>query len=116
MVLLEVSHLSEGLDVLIVGMLVVFLVLLILFLFIFNLKAISEFFSGTSKSASATVDTPKQSKELTGQENAAISMAIYLYLEEQHDFESGVLTIKSVKKAYSPWSSKIYGMNYSTKR
>ena len=28
-----------------------------------------------------------------------------------HDEESGVVTIKQVKKSYSPWSSKIYGVN-----
>lgn len=47
---------------------------------------------------------------LTGEVSAAISTAIYLYLNEQHDSESGMITIKAVSKKYSPWSSKIYGM------
>lgn len=49
---------------------------------------------------------------VTGEVSAAITMAIYLYLNEQHDSESGIMTIKTVSKKYSPWSSKIYGMRY----
>jgi len=48
---------------------------------------------------------------LTGQENAAIATAIYLYLNELHDEEKAVMTIKRIKKVYSPWSSKLHGMN-----
>lgn len=48
--------------------------------------------------------------EVSGEVSAAISMALYYYLNEQHDAESGVMTIKAVSKKYSPWSSKIYGM------
>lgn len=52
---------------------------------------------------------------LTGEENAAIAMALYLYLNEIHDEESTVMTIKRVSKRYSPWSSKIYGLNLPPK-
>ena len=48
---------------------------------------------------------------LTGEMNAAISMAISLYLNDIHEDESNVITIKEVKRRYSPWSSKLYGMN-----
>ncbi len=48
---------------------------------------------------------------LTGEMNAAISMALYLYFDEIHDDESNIITIKEVKRRYSPWSSKLYGMN-----
>ncbi len=41
---------------------------------------------------------------------AAIAAAIYLYFQEQHDFEKYALTIKRIDKIYSPWSSKIYGL------
>lgn len=46
----------------------------------------------------------------TGQ-SAAIAMALYLYYAEVHDEESHVIMIKNVEKRYSPWSSKIYGIN-----
>ena len=38
---------------------------------------------------------------------AAITMALYQHLNA-HDYEDTVLTINKVKRAYSPWSSKIY--------
>ena len=49
--------------------------------------------------------------DVSGEENAAIAMALYMYFNEMHDEESGVITIKRIEKRYSPWSSKIYGLN-----
>ena len=46
-----------------------------------------------------------------GNVTAAISLAIHLYFSELHDNESNIVTIKKVKKAYSPWNSKIYSVN-----
>ena len=48
---------------------------------------------------------------IEGNVTAAISMAMHLYFNELHDEESNVVTIKKVRKAYSPWSSKIYSVN-----
>ncbi|WP_430817298.1 OadG family protein [Carboxylicivirga sp. RSCT41] len=48
---------------------------------------------------------------ITGETNAAIAMALHLFFNEQHDEESNVITIKEVKKRYSPWSSKVYSFN-----
>ena len=47
---------------------------------------------------------------------AAIATAIYLYGEELHDVENTVLTINKVSRTYSPWSSKIHGLNTYFKR
>ncbi|MFV0484456.1 MAG: OadG family protein [Bacteroidales bacterium] len=41
---------------------------------------------------------------------AAISLAIHSFFNEMHDDEAAIVTIKKVRKAYSPWSSKIYGV------
>ena len=41
---------------------------------------------------------------------AAIAMAIRLAAGEDHDRESEVLTIQTIKRAYSPWNSKIHGL------
>jgi hypothetical protein len=49
--------------------------------------------------------------EITGEINAAIAMTLYLYTSELHDAENTVLTINKVSRTYSPWSSKIYGLN-----
>jgi glutaconyl-CoA/methylmalonyl-CoA decarboxylase subunit delta len=46
----------------------------------------------------------------TGELNAAIGLALYLYKSELHDIESLNLTINKVSRNYSPWSSKIYGL------
>ena len=46
---------------------------------------------------------------MSGETNAAIAMALCLYFNDLHDEESNVITIKQVKRTYSPWSSKVYG-------
>lgn len=56
-------------------------------------------------------EAEKESLDIPGEVNAAISMALHLYFNEMHDEESNVMTIKRVSKRYSPWSSKIYGLN-----
>ena len=53
---------------------------------------------------------------LTGEELAAISMAIYKYSEDLHDLENTVLMINRITKMYSPWSSKIYGLRQPLNR
>lgn len=45
---------------------------------------------------------------MSGEVNAAIALALYLYQNELHDHEDTILTIKKVSKTYSPWSSKIH--------
>ncbi|MDX9768930.1 MAG: OadG family protein [Tenuifilaceae bacterium] len=53
----------------------------------------------------------------SGEEMAAIAMALHLFQSELHDQESLTLTINKISRTYSPWSSKIYGiMNKAVKR
>jgi Na+-transporting methylmalonyl-CoA/oxaloacetate decarboxylase gamma subunit len=47
----------------------------------------------------------------SGEIYAAITAAIHLYSEELDDEENTVLTINKVSRTYSPWSSKIHGLN-----
>ena len=49
-------------------------------------------------------------RTVPGEVSAAIATAISLYLEELHDEETAILTIKKVGKSYSPWNSKIYNV------
>ena len=49
--------------------------------------------------------------EVTEDITAAIGMSLYLYLNDRHDIESEVLTIKNIEHTYYPWNSKIYGIN-----
>lgn len=51
----------------------------------------------------------------SGEEIAAISMALHEHFN-QHDNESFTLTVKKMKRAYSPWSSKIYGLRETPDR
>ena len=53
----------------------------------------------------------KEIEEIPSTDIVAIAMALQLYLEDVHDDESNVITIKRIEKRYSPWSSKIYGIN-----
>ena len=63
--------------------------------------------------ASGNEEKPKV--VMTGEENAAIAAALYLFFSELHDEEKYVMTIRKVSKTYSPWSSKIYGIWNSMK-
>jgi hypothetical protein len=57
----------------------------------------------------------KEKQALSGEVNAAIVMALYLYGSELHDQEDPVITMTKVSRTYSPWSSKIYGLRRSPK-
>ncbi|MGN0033282.1 MAG: OadG family protein [Candidatus Limimorpha sp.] len=57
---------------------------------------------------------PKAKKVTTSDIDDEISVAIALALslsKDIHDEESGRVTIKRIERRYSPWSSKIYGLN-----
>lgn len=92
------------------GYLIVFLALVLLFVFFSLVPRLM-------KIRLARYGQPKKEKgagtvrgEISGEETAAIALALHLYTGETHDQESGVLTIKRISKAYSPWSSKIYAV------
>ncbi len=48
----------------------------------------------------------------SGEVIAAISMALAEHQGQGHDMEDTILTIKRMRKAYSPWNSKIYNMRH----
>lgn len=61
--------------------------------------------------------TPETSEEHheeldSGEVIAAIGMALAEHFGQGHDMEDTILTIKRMKKAYSPWNSKIYNMRH----
>jgi len=58
-----------------------------------------------------TIET-SESITLTGEATAAIAMSLHLYYNGIHDDEGPKqVTIKKVERRYSPWNSKLYGMN-----
>lgn len=46
----------------------------------------------------------------SGEVIAAIAMALAEHFGQGHDMEDTILTIKRMRKAYSPWNSKIYNL------
>lgn len=48
--------------------------------------------------------------EENGEVIAAIALALKLHKADLHDKESEIITINSVARSYSPWSSKIHGL------
>lgn len=46
----------------------------------------------------------------SGEVIAAISMALAEHTGQGHDIEDTILTIRKLRKAYSPWNSKIYNL------
>ncbi|MBP1839227.1 OadG family protein [Formosa algae] len=110
---LPVDPIEEGYIVLVTGLLIVFAGLIILTLFFkYALPLMLYIYKIISKGPDRKVSdiSPKQNEDFTGEIAAAISTAIHLHLNEQHDHENAILTIKQARKMYSPWSSKIYGV------
>lgn len=105
------DQISEGYVILITGLLIVFCSLLILSLFFkFGLPVMLYIYKILTRRKDKKISEIKveADKEFTGEIAAAIGAAVHMYLDQQHDHESAILTIKQVKKPYSPWSSKIY--------
>ncbi len=103
-----------GITVAIVGFGIVLFALLLLFILfsripkLINLK-IKKKKGSNNKNEKALAEE----MEMEGNVTAAISLALHRYFNELHDEESNVVTIKQVRKTYSPWSSKIYSVTHN---
>lgn len=106
---------GPDIELMIVGMGVVFTVLGLLFAVFSNLPKLLNLANRKKQQVQEQEVEKQHKKPLTGEINAAISMALYMYLEEQHDEEDMILTQEKVSRIYSPWSSKIYGVMQSQK-
>ncbi len=103
---------SSALTIALVGYVIVFAALVILWFLFSNLpKLLKLHLKIKFKRNKKDEVCDKCGEFITGQENAAIATAIYLYFSQLHDEESTAMTIKKVKKDYTPWSSKIYTVN-----
>ncbi len=102
-----------GIGMAVMAMLVVATVLTVAAVIFQNIDNIIKLFTKKKKSPVETVEKTSTS----GDDIAAIAMALHLYQSELHDTESLTLTINKISRTYSPWSSKIYGvMNTAVKR
>lgn len=101
---------EEGVIVTIVGLLVIFASLIILFALFqyvlpWSLEILHRIKAGAQHSYTSSKPTGEAS---SGEEIAAVAAAIYLFIAQTHDEENAILTINKARKDYSPWSSKIY--------
>ncbi len=113
------KHDSIGVGLSVIAMTTVFFALIVISIVLMGFARALH--SAQTKKAKKTIPDKQERKDvmqefkaggnLSGGALAAISAAIHLYNEELHDEENTILTIVKVEKRYSPWSSKIYGMN-----
>jgi len=103
-----------------------FLMVFLLLIFIVLILTISgRFFVGlektkkpnlekAAKTAGPVVELAESDADaevIPGEVLAAISMALNVHYGDAHDIESNIITFVKGDKRYSPWSSKIYGLN-----
>ena len=100
---------SEMLWVALISICLVFFVLILL---VGVMKIFGYLFTRSKGAAVATTVAAVEASQIHEEEIAAILVAISLFKTEMHDRESEVLTIQSIKRAYSPWNSKIHGLTH----
>jgi hypothetical protein len=101
---------TEHITIAIVGYIIVFLVLLLLFLVFNNLPRLLKLrLRSIMKRKGEECD--RCDEYISAEVATAIAATLYLHFNEAHDIESTKMTIKKVNKVYSPWSSKIHGIS-----
>jgi Na+-transporting methylmalonyl-CoA/oxaloacetate decarboxylase gamma subunit len=104
----------QGIIIAIIGYTIVFFALVILYLIFYNMPKLLTWNTRRKLAREGRLSNLEEEVVVTGEEAAAISMAIFL-CRDLHDDESDVITINKISKAYSPWSSKIYGLRNFTR-
>jgi glutaconyl-CoA/methylmalonyl-CoA decarboxylase subunit delta len=95
----------------ITGYCIVLLALAFMAYFFTRLHTLQDFLAKRRLADQESINNTEKPKIIiTGEENAAIAAALFLYFSELHDEEKYVMTIRKVAKTYSPWNSKIYGI------
>lgn len=102
---------SFGGAVTLMSMVIVISCLAILAILFLGFGAVSSYFQRQRKmKARGPVAVEQSSDEDSGETIAAIAAALAEHFSGKHDIEDTVLTIKRMKRAYSPWNSKIYNL------
>jgi glutaconyl-CoA/methylmalonyl-CoA decarboxylase subunit delta len=108
---LDFSAITEfSVMVALIGYLTVFAVLVLLYFIYFNIPRLIRLNIRQKLRKQGKPDDAGTGLEIVGEVNAAIATALYLFMNE-HDEESRRLTIKSIQRSYTPWSSRIYNVN-----
>lgn len=105
---------SFGGAVTIIAMCIVLAALIILsvLFMIFGKVSSSVMSSKKRKAHGVTAETAENHHDEidSGEVIAAIGLALAEHMGQGHDMEDTILTIKRMKKSYSPWNSKIYNL------
>jgi len=102
---------SHVLIISIFGYCIVLLALSVMAYLMVRVHSLREFLAAKRRKRSAPAESMTHLPTvMTGEQNAAIATALYLFFSELHDQERYVMTIKKVSRTYSPWSSKIYNI------
>ncbi|GFZ38684.1 OadG family transporter subunit [Bacteroides nordii] len=115
------KHDEDGFGMAIIAMSVVFIGLILLYVSfkIVGNIAVKLGKKNAMKAIGITDKVEAKEKNLgshSGEEAAAIAMALHEFMNDAHDIEDMILTINKVKRTYSPWSSKIYTLRQTPKR
>ncbi len=110
MIILKSNINLESLVIAASGYLIVFTALVLLFGFFSLVPKLIALGKSMKRERQGKPPVIVEGDVISGETTAAIAMALHLYLDDIHDKESGVLTIKRISKTYSPWSSKIYAV------
>lgn len=101
----------SGVGVTLMAMCIVLLALIVLScLFMFFGKFFAKNQSKKKSEAHGEESPADEDDHDSGEVIAAIAMALDEHFNARHDIEDTVLTIRRMKRAYSPWNSKIYNM------
>lgn len=101
---------AGGYTISVVSIIVVFVSLAILVVIFMSIPKLLEMSIKKKMKKSGTTDIIAKDINIQGDINAAIAMGLHMYFNELHDEESNIITIHNAPKQYSPWSSKIYGV------
>ncbi|MGN0236810.1 MAG: OadG family protein [Lepagella sp.] len=108
----EKDSFGGGLTILAMSIVVLALIVLSVLFYLFG--KVSSYVQKSRKRKAHGVDkdtAQEHHEELdSGEVIAAISMALAEHMGQGHDIEDTILTIRRMRKAYSPWNSKIYNM------
>ena len=101
------------------GFCIVITALVVLFLIFTGFSKLVNHDFKKGKKTTSTTTTPSTSTAAGWKVDEDLAVVIGLALalaKDVHDEESGFVTIQRVERRYSPWSSKIYGLNGLNRR
>lgn len=105
---------STGAAITIIAMTIVLLALVVLSILFLGFGKISSMVLQKKKkevqSRLSKGEEAAQADVDSGEVIAAIAMALAQHFDSTHDMEETILTIREMKRAYSPWNSKIYNL------